>query len=128
MTISGYVSPARENGIVRVFVRYTGGDWLALDDVDLDEDGYYSYTWTPSSAGTYEFVTSLLDEGGTEILPSTTRSILVEEPGGIPGFSPLSILVGALFTILLLSFYIKRTTASLRIEVWSSTKGLFPNN
>ncbi|MBD3205099.1 hypothetical protein GF319_01995 [Candidatus Bathyarchaeota archaeon] len=117
VTISGYVSPAQENGIVRVYVRYTGGDWVALDDVELDEDGYYSYTWTPSSTGTYEFVTSLLDEGGKEILPSTTRTILVEEPGLIPGFSPLSIIVGALFTLLLLTFYAKRTTASKQIEV-----------
>jgi hypothetical protein len=50
------------------------------------------------STGSYDFVTRLLDDGISEILPSSTETILVEELGVIPGLSPFSILIGAIFT------------------------------
>jgi hypothetical protein len=54
------------------------------------------------STGSYDFVTRLLDDGISEILPSSTETILVEELGVIPGLSPFSILIGAIFTTVVL--------------------------
>ena len=105
ITISGYVSPVSENSKVRIFVRYSMGDWLVLDDVDVEPDGYYSYSWEPMTAGSYEVVASLLDAGGSERVPSYTQNVLVEEArGGIPGFSSISILSGTIVAIFLIYF------------------------
>jgi peptide/nickel transport system substrate-binding protein len=78
-TISGFVSPVLENCKIRIYLRDSGGAWVDLDDVEIDFDGYYLYTWEPFMIGEYQVRTALIDESGSEIVFSDTETLKVEE-------------------------------------------------
>ncbi|MBD3205577.1 hypothetical protein GF319_04420 [Candidatus Bathyarchaeota archaeon] len=100
-TISGYISPVPDDGRVRIFIRLGVGDWLELGEVEVEQDGFYSYQWSPSLLGTFQVITVLLDDNGDEFLPSSTETVLVEEEssGGIPGYPVSSIALGLISVI-----------------------------
>jgi hypothetical protein len=78
-TVSGFVSPVLENCRIRIYLRGAGGVWVDLDDVDIDFDGFYFYTWEPLMIGEYYVRTALVDESGLEMVSSDTESFIVEE-------------------------------------------------
>jgi len=53
VTIGGSLSPALPGKNVTIYVRSGSSSWSALIKVVTDSDGRYSFTWTPTSAGTY---------------------------------------------------------------------------
>ena len=53
VTISGSLSPALPEKNVTIYVRSGVSSWSVLLKVVTDSDGRYSFTWSPSSAGTY---------------------------------------------------------------------------
>jgi len=52
ITISGSISPALSGRNVILYVSSGGSQLSVLANVTTDSDGWYSYTWKPSSAGT----------------------------------------------------------------------------
>jgi len=53
VTMSGSISPALSGRKITLYVSSGGSRLSVLVEVTTDSDGRYSYTWNPSSAGTY---------------------------------------------------------------------------
>ncbi|MGQ9459658.1 MAG: Ig-like domain-containing protein [Candidatus Bathyarchaeaceae archaeon] len=53
VTVSGSLTPALPGKNVTIYVCSGGSSWSVLVKVVTDSDGRYSFTWSPSSAGTY---------------------------------------------------------------------------
>ncbi len=53
VTIGGSISPALPDRNVTLYVSSGGLSWSVLTRVVTDSDGRYSYTWSPSSGGSY---------------------------------------------------------------------------
>jgi len=58
VTISGDIDPVRQNVNVTILYKPSGGTWTTLGTNQTDSNSHYSYTWTPTEAGTYEIKAS----------------------------------------------------------------------
>lgn len=57
-TISGSITPIRANVTVSVnYTRIEEIDWITLGNVSTNENGQYSFVWTPQRHGDYQFKT-----------------------------------------------------------------------
>jgi len=73
-TINGSITPLRQNVNVTIHHRVNGNDtWSTLETVTTDENGIYSYQWTPETTGTHEVMASW--EGDSEALPSESETL-----------------------------------------------------
>lgn len=79
-TISGSLSPPRAGVSVSIQCRPEGGTWTRLVSVTTDSGGGYSYTWTPTTAETYEVRASLEGDESTLTSESTWQTVKVQEP------------------------------------------------
>ncbi len=100
VTISGAIDPLRPGVNVTILYRLSGEtDWTFLANVTTDQNGNYSYTWTPETTGTYEVKASW--EGDEETLghESDVQTLTVKGAAGIP----LEIVVAAVVAIIIIA-------------------------
>ncbi|MDH5440542.1 MAG: Ig-like domain-containing protein, partial [Candidatus Bathyarchaeota archaeon] len=107
-TISGSLSPTRAATTVTIQYRANEGTWTTLTSVTTDSDGTYSYTWTPTTAGTYEIKASW--EGDENTLPSesTEQSVTAEAAPTFPWEWLLIAGIGGIAAVAALLVYLKR--------------------
>lgn len=81
LTVSGKVSGSTAGNITSVDLQIKpliGGDWAHLASLQTDSSGHFSYQWSPSENGAFEFQVSFIYAG------NTTNSTVVEvivQPG-----------------------------------------------
>ena len=56
ITISGDIDPVRPNVKVTILYEEKIFGWTTLATLTTDSNSHYSYTWTPKTVGTYEFM------------------------------------------------------------------------
>jgi len=78
-TIRGSIAPERVGVNVTIHYRHAAGSWGVFKTVKTDEDSRYSYVWTPTTVGTYEFKASWLGDANTESAESGVIAIEVVE-------------------------------------------------
>jgi len=86
VTISGSIDPKRAEVTVMIRYRIQGTHtWNDLPATQTNVNSQYSYTWTPSAAGTYEVKASWEGDENTQPNESTIFIIKVNEaPTGVP--------------------------------------------
>jgi hypothetical protein len=75
--ISGSISPALPGKNITIYVSLGNSPWDVLAKVTTDSDGRYSYTWRPSSAGTYSIRASWSGDADYAGADSEGYSLLV---------------------------------------------------
>lgn len=111
VSITGFIAVAQADVPVTILSRrYGETEWHTIDTVTTDEQGSYSYIWTPEKGGKYyvKSTATMLGVKGT----SSVISIDVNEPG-----QPIWLYGGALVAIVaigigVLLVYLKRTRRS----------------
>jgi uncharacterized membrane protein len=84
-TVSGSITPIREDVTVTIWHRTGQGTWITLTTVTTDENSQYSHVWTVDTIGTYEVKASWLGDENTAPAESNVQTITVEEaPSGVP--------------------------------------------
>jgi len=58
VTIDGTITPIRKGVEVTIHYRFVGFLWENLSTPITDDDGRYTYTWSPDESGTFEFYAS----------------------------------------------------------------------
>ena len=99
--INGTVSPGNADVDVTLQYRSAGEtEWTLLATVPIDSTGYYQYTWTPSTAGTYNVVASLLEDSTVKV-SSATETVVVNKRSSTVSIdaSSRSVTVGSEITI-----------------------------
>jgi len=98
ITISGSITPTRKG--VTVTISYRLKDTLAWSNINVqtNQNGQYSSTWTPTTSGTFELKTSWAGDANTLSDDSETQTIQVQEP---PGMSGMLLYVAALIIIVI---------------------------
>jgi PKD repeat protein len=98
--INGTVTPG--NADVNVTLRYCAAgeaEWTLLATVQIDSTGFYQYTWTPSTAGTYNVVASLLEDDTVKV-SSAAVTVVVKRTSTVSiDASSRSVTVGSEITI-----------------------------
>ncbi len=75
-TINGSITPLSRNVDVTLHHRAGGNDtWSVLEVVTTDENGTYSYAWTPAATGTFQIKASW--EGDSKALPSESETLTI---------------------------------------------------
>ena len=75
--LGGSLSPALLGKNVTIYVSSGGSQWVVLARVTTDSEGRYSYTWVPSSAGSYSVRASWSGDAEYAGADSNTCSLLV---------------------------------------------------
>ena len=76
VAINGSITPIREGATVTILYRTTGvATWSNLTSVLTDEDGEYSYDWTATTVGSYQFRATW--SGDLEYLPAESSVVTV---------------------------------------------------
>lgn len=78
--VSGRLLPIRENVTVIIHSRVVGGTWNVLSSVLTDDNGAYSYQWTTTQAGTYDFKASWSGDTYTQASESNVYTVQVKAP------------------------------------------------
>lgn len=79
VTISGYVFPARSYVTVTISYRAEGTDWETLATIVTNIAGHFSYEWTPTLEGTYEFKAEWNGDANTQADESEICSVTVQK-------------------------------------------------
>jgi len=101
--ISGAIDPLRPSENVTIQYRLNGGTWASLVNMTTHSKyGNYSYTWTPLTAGTYEF--KAFWDGDPYINPaeSEVKTLIVEEAEKAEGI-PLEVVIVAVVAIIVIA-------------------------
>jgi hypothetical protein len=80
VTISGSISPVRENISVTVQYRIGEGTWNTIQAVSTNAQGTYAFLWTPQDPGTYELKASWLGDETTLDAESSVETLSVKAP------------------------------------------------
>ena len=112
VTISGSISPARENINVTVQYRIGEGTWNTVQVVSTNAQGTYAILWTPKDPGTYELKASWLGDETTSDAESSVKTLSVNTPisSDLWGYILLAglVIVGAAIALYLLKFRKRR--------------------
>jgi len=79
-TVGGRILPTRQNVTIVIYSRVIGGSWSVLSSILTDVNGAYSYQWTTTQAGTYEFKASWLENTYTQASESNVYTVQVKAP------------------------------------------------
>jgi len=79
VTISGSIQPRLVGVAVRIRWQPPGRPWGNLATVTTDENGKFSYVWTPETVGTYEVMTEWLGSPTTSYAASRIVVVTVVE-------------------------------------------------
>jgi PKD repeat protein len=99
VTITGSISPERQGVTVMILYRLTGAQtWSTLNTATTNNNGQYSYDWTPTTAGTYEVKAIWEGDANTVGDESDIETITVQETSIIPD-SNLLLIAGIIIVI-----------------------------
>ena len=86
VTINGTITPSRADVTVSIFFRLSGNQtWNQLTTVQTNANSQYSFDWTPTTAGSYEVMSSWTGDANSLDDESDIKAINVEEaPPSIP--------------------------------------------
>lgn len=87
-TITGQVSPIKEGIAVTIYFKFAEGNWSTLTNVVTNSNGEYTYTWSPTVAGTYELKAQWLGDVYTEPSESNVHMLSVKGNQQQPPQSP----------------------------------------
>ena len=79
-TISGSLAPALQGASISILARPSGGTWTTIATAITQQDGSYSYVWSPTTTGTWEFMASWSGNTENPSCQSTTQSITINSP------------------------------------------------
>jgi len=79
LTISGSISPKKVVANVTIMTRLENNTWVTLPIVKTDDNGQYSYVWTPSASGTYEVQANWQGDQATQSSMSALTVIKVKD-------------------------------------------------
>jgi len=91
VVIEGSISPVRGGVTVTIQYRPSGGSWSELAAVTTSAAGSYTYTWTPSTQGTYEIKARWEGDATTQPDESDVRTVTVQ---AAPFPIPVELLIG----------------------------------
>jgi hypothetical protein len=78
VTISGAVSPVRVGASVTILSSLGDGDWSEIATTTTNENGQYTYVWSPSQSGTYGLKATWQGDDNTKSAESETKSLTVQ--------------------------------------------------
>jgi hypothetical protein len=104
ITLSGQVLGVTGVLNVSILFRKAGGGWVSLAALSTDESGRFSYVWSPSEAGSFEFMVSTIIEGVP--VHSGVVAVAVESPFNILNY--IVYIVVAVVVIALLAVFLAR--------------------
>jgi len=107
VTISGGIGPVRSGATVTIQYRKSGGTWTTLDTVTTDQNGNYSYTWTPETAGTYEVKASWEGDQNTEGDESNVKTVTVKGAEGIDPYIIVGVVVAIIVIAAVVVYFVK---------------------
>jgi len=105
VTLSGEVLGVTGAQNVSILFRKAGGQWTSLASLLTNMSGDFSYIWTASEAGKFEFKASTVVEGVT--VESGLAAVTVESPFNIMNYI-LYIIIAVVVIVLLAVFYAGR--------------------
>jgi len=96
VNIGGSLSPPRVGVSVTIQYRSSGGSWTTLTTSVTDAAGSYAYTWTPTTAGSYELKAVWPGDASTEGDESDLAAVIVVKMTSILAISvsPTSVETG----------------------------------
>lgn len=107
VTISGTITPLRENINVTIHNRLLNSTWNTLAIVTTDSNGYYTYSWKTTEIGKYEIKTSWL--GNSEMLPAESNIMpLTVEQEPFVYIALYGVIVASIIVIALLLYLQKK--------------------
>ena len=80
ITISGALSPVRENVNVTIQYKPSDGTWNNMTTVPTNASSQYSYKWTPTTFGTYELKARWLGDANMLPAESNPTTLTVKVP------------------------------------------------
>ncbi len=110
--ISGSITPPLQG--VNVTIQYglsPGEAWTTLTTVTTNQNGQYSFQWTPETADTYEVKALWPGDENTSPAESDVQAITVQEPpSGTPWnlYTVVVVAAGAIAIIMAAAFYLLR--------------------
>lgn len=108
-TISGTLTPTLQGKTIILQYRLVGQSWNTLSTMTTDAQSSYQFTWTPTSAGTYEIQAMWQGDANTEACQSEVQTITVKEAEaqGIPT-EYIAIALILVFIIVVIAVYFLR--------------------
>jgi len=107
-TISGSITPARVGVTVTIYYRLSGEATWNTTTVTTNSTGGYSYTWSSSVAGDYEFKASWPGDANTVGDESSTITVTVEEAAAPPSYLLYVAIVIIIIIVAAIAFYFLR--------------------
>jgi len=111
VTLSGGVSGATASLDVTILWRKQGGSWAALPTLQTDEAGLFSYIWTASEAGIFEFKVSTVLEGVS--VESEVATVKVESPSDLTMYLYIVVVVVVVVVVAIFLFMRRRKRKEL---------------
>jgi hypothetical protein len=110
VTITGYLKPDEANPAnITIYCKNATGNWIILTTVSTNASGFFTYTWTPQSAGNFEIYANWTGNDVYDSAQSDIRQIKVEEPFSILTYLPYIIAIIAVIAIIIVaSIYIRK--------------------
>ena len=109
VTISGRIQPVKVGVDVSIYYRVAGGTWMELAIVKTSSLGEFSFIWTPTQTGTYEFKVSWPGDEMTEGAESEIVKLTVTEEKPTekppPLLNPLYIALAIIIVALIAAIY-----------------------
>gem|GEM_PF-1175545 len=78
ITIEGTLTPPQAGASVTIQVREVGGSWSTLTSVTTDQEGRFTYSWTPQAEGSFELRAVWSGDPYTLACESSVSSLEVE--------------------------------------------------
>jgi len=110
VTITGYLKPDEANPAnITIYYKNATGNWILLTTVSTNASGFFTYTWTPQSAGNFEIYANWAGNDIYDSAQSDIKQIKVEEPFSIFTYLPYIIAIIAVIVIVIVSLiYIRK--------------------
>jgi len=106
VTINGTITPTRLGATVTILYKTAGGSWSTLETTTTDQNGRYTYDWTPTTPGTYEVKATW--EGDTLYLSDESDALTVtigETPSNVLFY--VAVGVAVILVVILLVYFVK---------------------
>jgi hypothetical protein len=109
VTISGAIDPLRAGVSVTIEYKSSGGTWSTLATVTTNQNGNYTYPWTPETVGTYELKASWEGDDITLGDESDIQTLTVEEvrAEGIDPYLLVAAVVAIIIIVAIVVYFVK---------------------
>jgi len=109
VVLTGSISPVRVGATITIQYRPSGGNWDTLTTETTDTTGSYTFTWTPSTQGSYELEALWEEDATAQAAESSIVTLVVQSPPLIP-MELLISLTGVAVAVIVVAVFLKRKT------------------